>query len=97
MWFEGLKLHQERVANEADRQAFDVEGLAWVDQNDGVIGVFREQFNAVCLAAQTFDGDFIAKAGHHNLTVANFFGGFHGQQIAIHDAGVSHGHAAHAQ
>ncbi len=49
------------------------------------------------MTAQAFDGDFIAEAGHHNLTIANFFGGFDGQQVAIHDACVSHGHAAHAK
>ena len=45
--------------------------------------------------AQPFDGDFIAKARHHNLTVACFFVLLHGQQVAIHDAYVAHAHAAY--
>jgi hypothetical protein len=71
-------LHQERVANEANGQTFDVEGLARVDQNDGVIGVFGQKLDTVCLAAQALNGYFLAKARNHNLAIAYFFGGFDG-------------------
>ena len=34
------ELHQEGVANETHGQSFNVEGLAGMNQDDGVIGVF---------------------------------------------------------
>ena len=49
------------------------------------------------VAPKAFDGHFVAQAGHHNLTILGFLGGLHGQQVAIHDAGVTHGHAAHLE
>jgi hypothetical protein len=52
--------HEKGVADKANCQALDVKGLARVDQNDGVVWVFGEQFDAILLSTQSFDGDFIA-------------------------------------
>ena len=49
------------------------------------------------VALEALDSNFIAQARHHNLAVLGVFGGLHGQQVAIQDAGVPHGHAAHLE
>ena len=49
------------------------------------------------VALEALDGDLIAQARHHNLAVFGVFGGLHGQQVAVHDAGVAHGHTAHLE
>jgi hypothetical protein len=53
-------LHEQGVANESDSQSFNVEWLSWMNQNDGVVGVFGEQLNAVGLSAKALNGYFVA-------------------------------------
>ena len=53
------------------------------------------ELDEIVVSHEAFHGDFIAEPGHHNLAIFGLAGALHRQQIAIHDAGIAHGHAAH--
>ena len=79
-------LHQHRVADQANSQPLDGEGLTRLDDDGGVVGVFGMQLDGMGGATVAFDGDFFPQPGHHDLAVAGFAGGLHGQQVAVDDA-----------
>ena len=48
-------------------------------------------------AAQALDGDIVTQARHDDLAAARLARGLHGEQIAVHDAGIAHAHAMYTQ
>ena len=88
------RLHHHVVAYQADGQAFDREIVDAGVHDDGLeLGVLRQQLDAVAGLAETLDGDFVADARHHDLTVLGFAGLLHREQVAVHDAHIAHAHA----
>ena len=55
------------------------------------------QFDVAALAHQAFDRDLVAQPRHHDLLVQRLARAVHGQQVAVQDAGIAHGQAAHPQ
>ena len=91
------QLHEHAVSDQADSQALNFEGLSRCDHNGRIVGILGVQLNLGVMAVKAFDGDVVPQAGHNDLAVAGLTGGLHGQKIAVHDASIAHGHAAHAQ
>ena len=48
-------------------------------------------------ALETLDGDVLAEAGDDDLAVLRLLRLLHGEEVAVHDAGVLHAHAAHLE
>lgn len=55
------------------------------------------EFHHVLEALEALDGHLVAQPGHHDLAVARLAGALHREQVAVHDAGVAHRHAAHLE
>ncbi|CAM2151105.1 hypothetical protein PT2222_250094 [Paraburkholderia tropica] len=84
--------------DQTDGNAFEREvGAAGLHEDVVVVGVLRDQFDAVGLALQTLHGDVVAQTRHDDLAVFRFGFLLHGEQVAVEDAGVAHRQPAHLQ
>jgi hypothetical protein len=79
-------------------QPFECELVVFRLDDDGLeLRIFREEGDDAAGLLIALDRDFVGQAGDHDLAVARLVRAAHRQQVAVEDAGITHGHAAHLQ
>src|SRR5580765_2001686 len=89
--------HQHVVADQADGEALDREAFARADDYRLELGVLGDELDPAAGALEALDGDIVAEAGDDDLAGLRLARLLHGEQVAVHDAGVLHAHAAHLE
>lgn len=90
-------LHQQSVSDQAHRQTFNLKRLTRLHRDHGVVWVLGQQFDTLGGAFESLYGYFLTQPGNDDLPVASVSRSLNSQQVAIHDACIPHGHAAHLQ
>ena len=86
------------VAPEPERAPPPDHPLLFEVDADGVeVAVFRQQPDHRTVLAIALDGDLVLEARHHHLAIADLGRAMHGDEIAVEDADVLHGHADHLE
>src|SRR5678815_3712358 len=82
--------HEHVVADQPDREPLDLEGVARTDDDRLELRVLGVQLDRTAGALEPLDGDVVAEPRHDDLAVLRFLRLLHGEQVAVHDAGVLH-------